>query len=232
MLDFGRYEVLSFDCFGTLVDWETGIIDAVRQVLESYGFDLDDESILSLYADFEREAQQGEYNDYRTVLRNVMKRIADSIGFTPLESDLTCLEETLSYWPVFPDSVEALESMKSQYKLAIISNVDDDLFADTAQNLSVDLDYVISSQQARSYKPSIHNFILAIDKIGVDATKILHVAQSLFHDVTPAKSIGLSVVWTNRVSKGKLGSETQPSRITADLEVPDLATLVSLMELK
>ena len=231
MLNFDQYEALSFDCYGTLIDWETGITDAVRSVLEAHGLDLTNAQILSLYSEIEPQAQRGEYAEYRVILRNVMQGIADRLGFTPVETDLDCLSDSLGDWPVFPDTVDALRAMKSRYKLAILSNIDDDLFAQTAPKLGVEFDQVITSQQAGSYKPSIHNFVLAIDRIGVGPDKLLHVAESMFHDVVPAKSIGLSAVWVNRHSGDAAAGATRPTHGEPDLEVPDLATLVSLMGL-
>ena len=231
MLNFDHYEALSFDCYGTLIDWETGITDAVRSVAEAHGLDMTNAQILSLYSEIEPQAQQGEYAEYRVVLRNVMQGIADRLGFTPVDPDLDCLSATLGDWPVFPDTVNALRALKSRYKLAILSNTDDGLFAQTAPNLGVEFDKIITSQQAGTYKPSIHNFILAIDHIGVGADRLLHVAESMFHDIVPAKSIGLSAVWVNRHSGDDSTGATRPVQGEPDLEVPDLATLVSLMGL-
>ena len=232
MLNFDQYEALSFDCYGTLIDWETGITNAVRSALEAHGLDLTNAQILALYSEIEPQAQRGEYTEYRVVLQNVMQGIADRLGFTPVETDLNCLSDTLGDWPVFPDTVDALKAMKSRYKLAILSNIDDDLFAQTAPKLCVEFDQIITAQQAGTYKPSIHNFILAIDRIGVGPDRLLHVAESMFHDIVPAKSIGLSAVWVNRHSGDDTAGATRPVQGKPDLEVPDLATLVSLMGLE
>ena len=231
MLNFDQYEALSFDCYGTLIDWETGITDAVRSVAEAHGLDLTNAQILSLYSEIEPQAQQGEYTEYRVVLHNVMQGISDRLGFTPVETDLDCLSDALGDWPVFPDTVDALRAMQSRYKLAILSNIDDGLFAQTAPNLGVEFHKIVTSQQAGSYKPSIHNFILAIEHIGVGPDKLLHVAESKFHDIAPANSIGLSVVWVNRHSGDDSAGATRLVQSNPDLEVPDLATLVTLMGL-
>ena len=232
MLNFDKYEALSFDCYGTLIDWETGITDAVRSVTESYGLDLTNSQILSLYSEIEPKVQQTEYAEYRIVLYKVMQGISERLGISPADTDLNCLADTLGDWPVFPDTVDALRAMKSRYRLAILSNIDDDLFAQTAPKLGVEFDEVITAQQAGSYKPSIHNFILAINRIGVGADRLLHVAESMFHDIVPAKSIGLSAVWVNRHSGDDSAGATRPVQGEPDLEVPDLTTLVSLMGLE
>jgi 2-haloacid dehalogenase len=230
MLDFERFEAVSFDCYGTLIDWESGIVGAVRPVLETRGLDLSDTQILALFADIEPMAQRVQFVEYRQVLRDVMVELSRRTGFSPDDADLDCLVDSLPDWPPFPDTVDALRAMKSRYKVAIISNIDDDLFALTARRLEVEFDQVITSQQARSYKPSLHNFVLALDRIAVSPDRLLHVAESTFHDVAPAKSMGLSVVWVNRHGGREIGA-TRPAQATPDLEVPDLAALASLMGL-
>jgi 2-haloacid dehalogenase len=125
-----------------------------------------------------------------------------------------------------------LQALKKEYKLAIISNIDDDLFAFSAQRLQTQFDWVITAQQAKSYKPSLNNFHLALERIGVPKPKILHVAQSLFHDIVPAKALSLSTVWINR--RHNLGGfgPTPPAQAQPDLEVLDLQTLAALIGLK
>ncbi|CAD7779989.1 Haloacetate dehalogenase H-2 [Candidatus Methanoperedenaceae archaeon GB50] len=231
MLNFNKYEVLSFDCYGTLIDWETGIIAAIRPVLSNYNILLGDEQILELYAEIEAKIEKGKYVEYREVLRKVMLQFGNQLGFVPSASELDCLVESLRNWLPFPDTVKALQILKKKYRLAIISNIDNDLFAFSAKHLKVKFDWVITAEQAKSYKPSLHNFKFAIDRIGVSPEKILHIAQSIYHDIIPAKKIGLSTVWVNR-RKDKTGSgATLPARGKPDLEVSDLETLVSIMEL-
>ena len=160
-----------------------------------------------------------------------MLQFGNQLGFVPSASELDCLVESLRNWLPFPDTVKALQILKKKYRLAIISNIDNDLFAFSAKHLKVKFDWVITAEQAKSYKPSLHNFKFAIDRIGVSPEKILHIAQSIYHDIIPAKKIGLSTVWVNR-RKDKTGSgATLPARGKPDLEVSDLETLVSIMEL-
>ena len=230
MIDFDRFEAVSFDCYGTLIDWESGIVGAIRPVLEARGLDLSDTQILALFAEIEPVAQRAEYVEYRQVLREVMRELVRRTGFSPDDADLDCLADSIPDWPPFPDTVDVLRAMKSRYKVAIISNIDDDLFALTARRLDVEFDQVITSQQARSYKPSLHNFVLALDLIAVSPDRLLHAAESAFHDVAPAKSMGLSVVRVKRYG-GRESGATRPVQATPDLEVPDLATLASLMGL-
>ena len=133
-------------------------------------------------------------------------------------------------WKPFPDTVAALKKLKSRYKLAIISNTDDDLFADTARLLEVSFDWVITAQQAGSYKPSHHNFKLALERIALPPEQVLHVAQSIYHDIVPARELGLATVWVNRRA-GKHGEgATKAAQGQPDLEVPDLKTLAEMAE--
>ena len=143
MLDFDRYEWLSFDCYGTLIDWETGISTAVAEVLESHGVSKSRAEILALFADAEPRAQTAQgYLEYRAALREVMALMGAELGVGFGEQELGCLADSLPNWPVFPDAPDALNTLKTRYKLAIISNVDDDLFAGSARALRVDFDAV------------------------------------------------------------------------------------------
>jgi 2-haloacid dehalogenase len=227
MLSFENFEVVSFDCYGTLIDWESGIISAIKPVLSGHNISLNDDQVLGLYAMLESDAEKGEYREYKAVLREVMNGLGHKLGLAPSQDELECFVRSIKDWPPFPDSVRALQDLKKKYKLAIISNVDDDLFALSARQLQVNFDWVITAEQARSYKPSLHNFNLAIERINLPKEKILHVAQSHFHDIVPARKLGLSNVWINR-RHGKEGfGATPPAQSTPDLETPDLKTLVS-----
>ncbi len=229
MFDFSKYEVLSFDCYGTLIDWETGIIAALKPILSAHNITLDDEQILELYVEIESHAEEGGYVKYREVLRRVTRGIGSTFGFLPSPSELDCLVESLKDWMPFADSIESLQALKKRFKLAIISNIDDDLFAISAKHLKIEFDWIITAEHIKSYKPSLCNFQFAIEKIGVLPQKILHIAQSVYHDIIPAKVIGLSTVWVNRKESEK-GFGTKLAAIgQPDLEVPDLKTLVSII---
>ena len=228
MLDFSQFECLTFDCYGTLIDWEAGILGAIRPVLETHHRKLSDDGILELYAALEFEEESGEYRKYREVLQRVMWKLASRIVFPLTQEELNALPNSLPNWPVFPDTVEALKSLKSKYKLGIISNTDNDLFAETAKTLRVSFDFVITAEQAGSYKPSLNNFHLALERIGLPKERVLHCAQSIFHDVVPARELGIANIWVNRRA-GKRGSgATRQAAEKPDLEVHDLKTLANL----
>ena len=191
---------------------------------------LTDDEILEHYATFESEAEAGEFAGYRTILKTVVKKFGTRFGFSPTEEELEDFPDSMRNWVPFEDTVNALESLASHYKLAVISNVDRDLFSYSAQHLKVPFDWVITADQVGSYKPSLRNFEFAFDKLGARPTRILHVAQSLYHDHVPAKQLGLATVWVNR-RRGLAGGGATPSATASpDLEVPDLRSLVALME--
>ncbi len=231
MINFQQFEVLSFDCYGTLIDWESGILAALKTILLNYNVSLSDEQILEIYAESESNQQAGEYLKYREILKKVVHFFCERNNLTPTQSELDYLAESIKDWEPFPDTVEALQALKKQYKLTIISNIDNDLFAYTANKLEVEFDWIITAEQVKSYKPSLQNFEFAIQRMGISHDKLLHVAQSIYHDIVPAKSMGLIAVWVNR-RKGKEGfGATVAASGTPDLEVPDLKSLVSLMGL-
>lgn len=227
MLDFSQYRVVSFDCYGTLIDWETGIFSALRPVLAAHGKGISDTELLNLYSELESEAEQGEFHSYRKVLESVVRGFGERLGFKPNEAQVRSLPDSLAGWRPFPDTVAALQKLKARYQLAIISNVDDDLFAATARHLEVPFDHLITAQQARAYKPSMRMFNLAQQRIGVAPTQWLHAAQSVYHDVIPARSLGITTVWVNRPSPRPGAGAAKAAAGQPDLEVPDLKTLAS-----
>ena len=226
MLDFTKYEWLSFDCYGTIVDWETGIYEAVRAVFASHGVRRGKDEILRAFADAEPGVQMsGEFLDYHRVLRDVMQIMAWQASIRLRESEAGTLHESLPLWPVFPEARAALGKLKARYKLAIISNVDDDLFELTQRQLGVEFDAVVTSQQAGSYKPDLRNFDLAQERMGVEKDGWLHVAESLYHDIGPANRIGIDSIWVNRASRG---GGTRRTDVVPTRVVPELATLAEL----
>jgi 2-haloacid dehalogenase len=234
-VDADKYEVLSFDCYGTLVDWEAGIVSGLRPVLRAHGVEASDEEILDLHAGTEHRLQsvsgRGGYVKYRDVLGEEVREAGRRWGFGPSPSEVAALPDSVRYWLPFPDTVNALQVLKSRYRLAIISNVDDGLFALTARYLEVEFDYIITAEQAGTYKPSLGNFELALERIGAAPERILHVAESLFHDHVPARKLGLDTAWIHRrADRGGFGA-TPPAEADFDIEVPDLESLVFVLGL-
>jgi 2-haloacid dehalogenase len=231
VLDFGRFTHLTFDCYGTLVDWEAGILDALRPMVARQARRIDEGDLLLLYARLEAEQESGPFRPYREVLRGVVAGIGAELGFTPTEDELDALADSVGLWPPFPDTVEALARLEIRYPLVILSNIDDAMFAETAKRLEVEFDEVITAQQIGSYKPARENFRAALTRLEATADRVLHVAQSLFHDHVPAKELGFTTVWVNRPSRQPGTGATLPAEAAPDLEVPDLRTLVEVMGL-
>jgi 2-haloacid dehalogenase len=227
-LNFAQFKVLTFDCYGTLIDWETGIFGALRPLLAAHGKTVSDFQLLELYSELEAEAEGREFHAYREVLKTVVRGLGARLGFYPTENQIRSLPESLGSWPPFPDTVAALRRLQTRYKLAILSNVDDDLFAATACRLDVPFDQVITAQQARAYKPSLRIFELAEQRLGVPRLQWLHLGQSIYHDVIPAQSLGISTVWVNRASTRPGAGAVKAAAGKPDLEVADLQTLVRL----
>ena len=231
-MDFSRFTTISFDCYGTLIDWEAGILPVLRSIFSNHGLSLPDEDILELYGEFEADAESGPYQRYREVLQSVVRTFADRLRFEASQAEIRSLPESLGAWPPFSDTVAALRTLHKRYKLAIISNIDDDLFAETRKHLDLEFDGVVTAEQARSYKPSINNFKMALRTMAIPPDRLLHVGQSVYHDVVPARSLGIATVWVNRKSarpgigavraSAASASEKQP-----DLQVADLASLVA-----
>src|SRR5579871_3127786 len=200
-MDFGRFTHLTFDCYGTLIDWETGILNALRPLLERHDVATGDEEILRLYIRFEAQQESGEYRPYRQVLQGVTEQIAEALHFTLSPEDRNVLPDSVGQWPPFADTVQALRRLHRRYKLVILSNIDDDLFAETQRLLGIPFDAVITARQVGSYKPAHGHFHAALERLGAPCEAILHVAQSLYHDHVPAQELGFASVWVNRPSR-------------------------------
>ena len=227
MLDFSRFEILTFDCYGTLIDWETGILSSMQRILAAHGKRVDDATVLEQYGEFEAQAESGVFQPYRDVLASVVRQFGRELGFSPSAEEERALSASLPLWKPWPDTVAALEQLKKRFRLAILSNVDDDLFAGTRPQLKVDFDEVITAGQARSYKPSLKIFELALERIKTPAQRVLHVGQSIYHDVVPAQKLGLATVRVNRPSRRAGVGAVKSAMAQPDLTVTSLEQLAS-----
>jgi 2-haloacid dehalogenase len=224
MLDFAKFEWLSFDCYGTLIDWETGILGYLQPLLERKGRFASNEEVLSLYSELEPRAQSGPYRSYREVLAGVVRDFGREFRFPVTPADAAGLAESIREWQPFPDTAPALRRLQSRYKLAILSNIDDDLFAGSAHKLDVPFNCVLTAQKLRSYKPSPENFRALLRRLAVPSDRLLHVAESLFHDIAPARHLGITTVWVNR-RQAKSAAASRLAQVQPDLEVPNLTAL-------
>ena len=225
MLKNFDFDLITFDCYGTLVDWETGIFSALKPVLANHEKSIPDAALLALYGEFEAEAESGEYQSYREVLGSVVRSLGKRLQFTPTIKEVEALPDSLPRWRPWPDTVQALKRFAQRYRLAIISNIDDDLFAITQHYLGVEFHSITTAEQARCYKPGRRIFEMALQRARVTPNRILHVGQSIHHDVLPAQSLGLATVWVNRPSPRAGVGAVIRAEGKPDLEVRDLASL-------
>ena len=225
--DFGRFEALTFDCYGTLIDWETGLSAGLRALLGRRGGAVDHDALLETYAGFEAEAERPPYRTYREVLAFAGRAVAATYGADVTEAAVETFAGSVVDWPAFPDSPGALTALKTRFKLGVLTNCDDDLFAASNRRLGVEFDWVVTAQQARGYKPSIANFDLLFERVGLPRERILHVAQSLYHDHVPAKALGLSSVWIDRRHDQPGPGATPPADASPDRTFPDMASFAT-----
>ena len=227
-IEFDRFAAVTFDCYGTLIDWETGIASGARRVLDRGGAVAADDDLLERYARHEARLEAGPYRPYRAILSAALGAVAEELGVEPTREELDEFAASVGDWPAFPDSPAALARLAERFRLGVITNCDDDLFAASNRRLGVEFEWVITAQQLGSYKPDVRNFEVAFERIGLPRDRILHVAQSLFHDHLPAKALGLTTVWVDRRHDRPGSGATPPASATPDLTVPDMATLADL----
>ena len=198
------YDIITFDCYGTLIDWDSGITGAFRDAALTDGLDLDGDRVLEVYHAVEPTVQTEGYRSYRDVLADTARRCAERLDWLLPADRSGFLAESLGNWTPFTDTNKALERLHGLgYRLGILSNIDDDLFAATTRHFTVEFDLVITAQQVRSYKPAHGHFEAA--RQGVSGRRWLHAAQSYYHDVVPARTLDIPVVWINRRGDAPLG---------------------------
>jgi len=227
-IDFSHFDALTFDTYGTLIDWERGLLNALQPVLAAHDVAATDDALLELYARHEADLEAGVYLTYREVLATSLRRMCADLGVDPTDRSVIEFAGSVPAWPAFPDTAAGLRRLATRFRLGVITNCDDDLFAGSNPRLGVRFDWIITAQQARGYKPRQRNFELAFERIDVPRERILHVAQSLFHDHVPAKALGMTTVWVDRRhDKGGFGA-TPPAAATPDLTVTSIRELADL----
>jgi 2-haloacid dehalogenase len=229
-MGFESIRLITFDCYGTLIDWENGMLAGLRPLFSRDGREIPDTQLLELYGDIEAEIEAGPYLPYRQVLAQAAQEIGRRTGMDISAEQSRMFADSLTRWKPFMDTVAALQSMAKRFRLGIISNVDDDLFAETRKKLApVEFDFVITAQQTRSYKPSLRNFEEAIRRSGLHKDQVLHAGQSLYHDVAPANALGIRSVWVNRPSIRPGSGAAKPGTAKPTYEIRNLAELSVLV---
>ncbi|NKW71669.1 haloacid dehalogenase type II [Rhodobacteraceae bacterium R_SAG10] len=196
------FKALTFDCYGTLIDWETGMLAALMPLTSRAGLNLSRDQVLHAHARHESFQQlQTPSMLYRNLLPIVYRRLAEEWGISVSWQECLIYGGSVKNWPVFPDSVKALQYLKKHYKLVILSNVDNENFSASNAKLRVDFDAVYTAEYVGAYKPSVRNFeylLKNLETIGVAKHEILHTAESMFHDHGPANRHGLASCWIYR----------------------------------
>lgn len=235
-MDLGDFDALSFDCYGTLIDWEAGIAAAMRPWADRSWLTLTDEEFLTAYSAQEAEAEQTHPTElYPQILARSLRAVGDRLGAPVSDAEAEAFGASVPAWPAFADSPEALARLARRYKLIILSNVDRTSFAGSNARLGVTFTSVVTAQDVGSYKPSPRNFealAAEVDRLGVPAGRLLHVAQSLFHDHVPAKAAGLPTVWIDRrhATPGWGATPEPAAPVTPDWTFPSMAAFADAVD--
>ncbi len=219
MIDF---EVITFDCYGTLIDWESGIIRAFQEEALIDGVALQPSEIVAAYMAEEPGVESERHRPYREVLAETARRVAARLGWKMALDRADFLPKSLGDWSPFSDTNAALERLGRRFQLGILSNVDDDLLALTPRHLTARFDLIVTAEQIKSYKPALSHFREALAR--TTGKRLLHAAQSYFHDVVPARKLDIPVAWVNR--KAELAPVNGPRPTYEARELVALADLL------
>jgi putative hydrolase of the HAD superfamily len=218
-----QYDIVTFDCYGTLIDWESGIAEAFLRAAREDGVELRREEVLRAYELVEPVVERERYRLYRDVLIEAAARVAHALGWPLAYERCAFLPTSLPDWKPFADTNPALERLRAAgYRLGILSNVDDTLLAATRRHFTAGFDLIVTAQQVRSYKPDSGHFIAAREALR--GARWLHAAQSNFHDIVPANALGIPTAWVNRRGETALPGG-RPTH-----EAKDLAGLAELLD--
>jgi 2-haloacid dehalogenase len=224
-MDFSSVRLITFDCYGTLIDWETGMLAQLRPMFPGVA----DARLLEEYGEAEVELEAGDYLPYRQVLARSVETMGRRLNVMVSSDASWRFAESLVQWEPFPDTVAGLQALAKKFRLGIISNIDDDLFAATKKKLGVEFSVIVTAQQVRSYKPSPANFKEAVRRSGLKKEEILHAAQSVYHDIVPANALGIRNVWVDRLSARPGSGATRPASAQPSAKVSSLAELSKLL---
>jgi 2-haloalkanoic acid dehalogenase type II len=233
---FRAFKVMSFDCYGTLIDWERGILEALGPWRRRAAIEAGDEDLLAAFARIEEPLEEAKPTlPYRDLLVEVAKGLGAAYEAPMTEAEAKALGASVPDWPAFPDSAEALARLKRRARLVILSNVDRRSFEGSSRRLGVAFDGVLTAEDIGSYKPSPRNFAYLLGFLkahGFGANDLLHVAQSLRHDHAPAKAIGLTTCWIDR-RHGRPGAGATgapPGQVKPDARFESLAAFADAVE--
>ncbi|MBN8597813.1 MAG: HAD-IA family hydrolase [Planctomycetes bacterium] len=223
MIDLASIRAVSFDCYGTLIDWQAGLESAISPLRKGMPQLPQGDALFREFARLEREAEKPPYCSYKDVLREVMAGLSGIAGPCELHD---VLWRSIAQWPAFADTAESLRRLKREFgTLAVLSNIDNDLFALSHARLGVKVDVVVTAEQVRSYKPAEANFRALLDALRLEPHQVLHVAESRFHDIEPAASLGFRTAWIERQTGHSASGEPTDAQSQPDLRVRSLGAL-------
>jgi 2-haloacid dehalogenase len=229
MIDWTTVKALSFDCYGTLIDWEKGILRALGDWSQRFG----ERAVLAGFSAVEPDIEHAHPNwPYRRIVAEVYRQMAHEFGVEIDDDAAFGFAVSVGTWPAYPDTIEALQLLRRRFRLFILSNVDEISISGTLGLLEDSFEGVFTAEAIGSYKPDLANFDYLLDAVarrGIAPSELVHVAQSLFHDHAPAKAKGITTVWVDR-NAGRAGAARLPDPIPAyDLRVATLGDLVAHM---
>jgi len=219
----GAFEVqaISFDCYGTLIDWDGGIDRAFADLASLEG--ADPVRLAVDRAEMEQDVQRGSYRPYGEVLRRTLRAAARKQNLEPTAAELAAFAASIQGWPPFPDSHDALLLLAERYQLVLLSNVETHVLEKSIALLDAPFAACVTAEEVRSYKPRPAHFQEGLARLDLDANQVVHVAGSLYHDIRPASALGWRTVWVNRLD------EPLPADVTPDLVVPDMASAAAAL---
>jgi 2-haloacid dehalogenase len=205
------------------------MLAALRPLFCRHGNTISDARLLEIYGEAEAEIEAGPYQRYRTVLSETVQSMGRELGVNVSVQDGRQFAASLALWDPFPDAASCLQALARRFRLGIISNIDDDLFAGTQKKLGVKFDLIVTAEQVQSYKPSLRNFQEALRRSGLGKNEVVHAGQSVYHDILPASFLGIANVWVNRPSRRPGVGAVKPASAQPEFEVHNLNELVALM---
>lgn len=210
------FDLITFDCYGTLIDWENGIYQAFRNEAAKDGRQLERGSVIGAYVAAEAEIEGKGFIPYRQVLNQAAQGCASKLGWNLTEERASFLAKSLPSWQPFADTKPALERLAPSFHLGILSNVDDDLLLESLGHLTVSFEMIVTAGEIRSYKPGRGHFDEAMRRKG--NARWLHAAQSYYHDIRPALELNIPVAWINRKSETLPAGLPTPRYVVSDLD--------------
>ncbi|HEY0912133.1 MAG TPA: HAD-IA family hydrolase [Bradyrhizobium sp.] len=232
MIDFGRFKACTFDCYGTLIDWDTGIAELVRPWLDEMHSQVPPDLVVSTFALMQARHQQARPALlYPDVLRRSWRDIEEQFGWDENPARATAFAQSVPSWPPFSDTVESLRYLARHYRLGILSNVDNASLAGTLKRLDVPMAFTVTAEDVGCYKPGLAHFEVAFARLsecGIHKDEILHIAQSKHHDMVPGRHLGLATVWVNRRYGKKGTGATLAATAEPTLTVNSLAEFVAM----